>query len=86
MQAIFVILGYFVLAREVHNSRKRIESMLVLSTIIPLFVYAVSLIINGITAEGLVNFMIFYVISIITNTISNMIIYVIEELIPHHRW
>ena len=83
-QMILFGLGYVALARQLRSTRDRIEAISVLSIIVPLVALAISLIVKGLTLEGITDFIIIGISSIVSDAISSSIIISIEK--SFRRW
>lgn len=85
-QSLFIALGYFALAREIHSTRKRISVLGGMVTIVPLLFVAIGLIANQpITTDLFMGFFYMYIGTVVASSITTGIVELIEQTLINGR-
>lgn len=82
VQALFMAIGSYALAKEIKDTRKRLEAVSVIAFVLPLAVYEINIASKfPMAINDLVNFFEFYIYSLIANAISGAIVQMFEGLL-----
>jgi len=81
-QSLFIALGYFALARQIHSTKKRISAWVGLVSVLPLIFASIYLVANQpITTDSFVGFFYMYVGTVIASSVTTGIVELIENLL-----
>ncbi|MFH1472698.1 MAG: hypothetical protein ABIF85_07445 [Nanoarchaeota archaeon] len=78
IQAVFMVISYYALARQIRSTRKRLATLGESAAIIPIFGIIVAILSNGINAEELAVVFNFYAYGVATNGIMGVIVEIID--------